>query len=232
MGPARQRVRLLLRGSGAIVGLAVVWWFFLLTPLLTTFRHAANFFGGLALGTPLCPFVTETGSGNWNFCVAADVVIAGGRTGSSRLHSIEFDMARSGVIAYTFGLPVYWALLLARPLDRRSVPPLVVGTVLTTLLEIAAMLALVNADAHSAAAQFGSPAGPVIRWGTSVIQYLTQNVAPGLAPFVVALVLDSKLRALILGRLGAEKPAAQAEAASAPRAHYPGPRPRRRIRRV
>lgn len=192
-------VRLLLRGTAALVGFAVVWWLFLVTPLVGAFRQSAEFLGTVAFGRFPCETGSETASGNLRFCVPVSVVVPDRETGGpSRASVAEFEVARTGLFPFTFGLPVYWALFWAvRP--HRWVRPLVVGTGLTALAEILLLLVFLKTYAHVLLAQSNPFASQTANWFYFLGQYLAVNAGPMVAPFVIALALQGELRAQVLG---------------------------------
>ena len=188
---SRPQLNFLLRASAALIALSAIWWFLLLGPLFVAFRQTAELLGGLLFGRSTCSLIRETISGGWDFCVPA---------ASANVRSIEFEMPRSDLYIFTFGLPVYWAILLAAPPKSRrtQVRVLVLGTVLTGLLEVGAFLVFLKTYAFAVVAQ-SQPITGLTQWLVEFSQYLELNVAPDLSPFVAALVLLRDLRVQILG---------------------------------
>ncbi len=201
MPRAKPPKQFLLRASVAMVGLAILWWFLLLTPILAVFRGAAEFFGRFALGTAPCDLITETTSGDWHFCVPVDIVVPNdARQGMSRLNSIEFDMARSDLYIFTFGLPVFWALTIGAAEKRGWLRRLVLGTMLTALLEVVLLLLFLRTFAHGV----NPTHDPVISWWLHFGQYLEVNVIPDVLPFAVALFVHRRLWTDVPGVFGTE----------------------------
>jgi hypothetical protein len=215
MPAVNPRTRVLLRGSLALVAFATLWWFLLLTPLLVVFRNAAQIMGTLAFGS----FSSQTGetatSGDWKFWIPVDMAIPEGRPQASRVQSVEFEVPPSGLYTFTFGLPVYWALIAAAPWTRRSARWLIQGTGLTAVLEILLLLIFLKTYAHVLLAESRPPQNQLTDWLYFLAQYLAMNVAPTLTPFGVALFLHRGLRTQILGWVEAQTP----DASSPPRAH-------------
>lgn len=190
---SRPQLKFLLRASAALIVLSGIWWFLLLPPLFVAFRQTAGFLGGLLFGRS-CELIRETISRGWDFCVPV---------ASSSIQSVEFEMPRSDLYIFTFGLPVYWATLLAAPPKSRGtqVRVLLVGTVVTGLLEAGAFLLFLKTYALAVVAQ-SQPIPASTQWLLEFGQYMELNAAPDLSPFVVALVLLRDLRAQILGWAG------------------------------
>jgi|GEM_PF-1084803 hypothetical protein len=209
--------RFLVRGSALLILLLVFWWFLLLNPLLFLLRDSAEIFGSLILGDDSRQFVTETPSGDWSFRVPLEVamppieraamplaleqvplpgVVAPRlpqQSGPLQIHSIDFDIARSDVNAFTFSLPVFWAIVLAAPGIRRSLRPLIFGTILVAILEIVLLLIFVEISARNAAAQLAPQSGWT-KWFLHFGEYLVVNVIPYAAPFPIALSVHRELR--------------------------------------
>jgi len=112
MSPPRPQARFLARGSVLVIGFLALWWFVLLSPLLFVLRGSEEILGSIALGVNSGKFIAETASGDWRFTVPVEVVIPNspGQRSPTTLRSIEFDLARTDAVAFTFGLPVYWAI--------------------------------------------------------------------------------------------------------------------------
>lgn len=200
MSAARSHAHLLLRGSLALIALLAIWWFFLIAPLRFVLRYSTDFLGGLLFGHASCALITAMPSEDWRFCVPVDIVIAN----HQRLNSVEFDMAPAAVAAFTFGLPVYWAVMLAAPRIRRWVRPLVLGTALMEVLEVVLLLVLLKINAYTAVARSAPSEEQAINWFLSFSHYLITSVVPYAAPFLIALSLHRELRWQILGRTGAD----------------------------
>jgi len=192
----RPHSRFLLRGSALLIVLLTVWWLLLLNPMLSMLRGSVEVFGGLLLGGSFRPHVVETPSGGWGF----------------QVHGVGFDMPRSGVITFSFGLPVYWAIILAAPGLRRSLRPLILGTALLAMLETVLLLLLVELVARNTL----RPPGGVTPWHSQFGEYMVVTVIPYAAPFLMAVSLHRELRWQIFGWGGAEPPAGPA-GASPPR---------------
>jgi hypothetical protein len=191
----KPQTRFLLRGSALLVSSLVLWWFVLRGPMLTLLRAGVELLGGEVAG--------ETASGDWTMRVSLEGVIpANGQRAAQEVHSVEFDIAHADINAFTFSLPVYWAIMLAIPGLRRSVRPLVIGTAIVAALELALMFAYLNIVAHTTAGQLGVPQGGGVKWLLHFGEYLVVTVIPYAAPFLIALGLHRDLRGQIFKGAG------------------------------
>ena len=196
MPESSRYARFLLRGSFLLISLLTLWWLLLLDPMLATLRGSVEIFGSLVFGDDSRRLVSVTPTGDWSLHVPLKFTVRNSSQpgGPTEFSSIEFDIARSDAIAFTFSLPVLWAITLAVPGIRRSLRPLVVGTVLMAALEIFMLLAFMEISARNAAMQLGRSVGDVSRWVLHFGDYLVVNVIPYTAPFVIATCVHPGLR--------------------------------------
>jgi len=206
MSPPRPQARFLARGSVLVIGFLALWWFVLLSPLLFVLRGSEEILGSIALGVNSGKFIAETASGDWRFTVPVEVVIPNspGQRSPTTLRSIEFDLARTDAVAFTFGLPVYWAISLAVSPTRRGIRPLVWGTILVAILETILLLAFVQIAVSNIAAQLSHSQDSTAKWFLSFGNYLVINVIPYVAPFLIAISVHRELRCQILGLANAQ----------------------------
>lgn len=192
----RPQTRFLLRGSILLVSFLLIWWFFLVNPLLSFLRGAVEVSGSLFYGSAARELLSETPSGDWSFRVPMEIVLPPSpqQPTGAVVHSIDFDMPRSDVTAFTFSLPVFWAIVLAAPGIRRAWWPLIQGTMLVTLLEIVLVVCFVEISAHKVAAQWYPPQGETASWLLRFGEYMVVNVIPYAAPFLIAIALHRELR--------------------------------------
>ena len=192
--------RFFLRGSALLILMLVIWWFALLQPLLFLLRVSAETCGSVAFGVSH-DLVTVTASGNWTFRVPLELIMANsnGQPGAVRIHSIDFDLSRSDAIAFTFGLPVFWAIMLAASGIRRSLPALLSGTILLAILEIILLLVFVEVSARKVALQMAESGDGAAKWFLHFAEYLLVSVIPYVAPFLIALFVNRELSSQIFG---------------------------------
>ena len=189
MPKLKPQTRFLLRGSVLLVGLLSLWWFLLLSPMLYMLKGAAGAF----------LLIQENASGDWTLRVPLEMTLPATpqQPVAQQVHSIDFDIPRSDVIAFTFSLPVFWAIILAAPGVRRNLRPLLVGTAVMAAVEVAMLLVFAEISARNTAAQLSGGEDAVGKWARQFGEYLLASVLPYATPFVVALSLHRGLRAEI-----------------------------------
>jgi hypothetical protein len=189
MSKLKPQTRFLLRGSALLVTLLSLWWFLLLPPMLYLLKGAAGVF---------LP-IQETTSGDWTLHVPLEKTLPATPQGpEQQVHSIDFDVRHSDVIAFTFSLPLYWAIILAAPGVRRNLRALLLGTAVMAAVEVAMMLLFAEISARNTAALLAGGGGDAIAgWARLFGGYLLASVLPYATPFVVALWLHRGLRAEI-----------------------------------
>jgi hypothetical protein len=188
--------RFLLRGSALVVALLTLWWLSPLNPLLSLLRQTTLGIGAVLAPGPSTLTITEIDNGDWAFTVPIEATLprTADRPGALRIHSIDFDLARSDAGAFTFGLPVFWAVMLAAPGLRRNLRPLLWGTLAMALSEVALVLITAETVAHMSLANLLPVQDPMGGWFLRFSQHLTVNSIPYLLPFAVALWVHRELR--------------------------------------
>jgi hypothetical protein len=204
MRPLKAPTRFLLRGSTLLVGLLTIWWFVLLDPMLSALQGAGDISARLVFGGNSGEFMRENGSRNWTFRLPEKIIVPASPVMPMPLQidSVDFDVARTDIIGFTFSLPVFWAVVLAARGWRRNLRPLLAGTGLIVLIELILLLMLTFAasSAHKAAAAILSiPLGAFETWLLSFSDYLTVMVAPYFAPILVAFAVHHELRRDVFG---------------------------------
>jgi hypothetical protein len=190
--PFNPQVQFLLRGSLLLAAMLTLWWLILLNPLLLFLRIAADIpLGWLPGATSADPIRVEP-SGDWTCRIPVQAAGAG-----MRIRSIEFTVPRSDVILFTFSLPVYWAIVLAAPAARKAVRPLLWGTALVAAVEVLALVLFVVIAAQTVVAGMRPEADALGHWWREFGNYLTVNVVPPVAPFLIGLSLLPELRSSI-----------------------------------
>jgi len=189
MPKLKPQSRFLLRGSVLLVCLLSLWWFLLLSPMLSMLQGAAGAF----------LLIQENPSGDWTLRVPLEKTLPATpeQPVAQQVHSIDFDIPRSDVIAFTFSLPLYWAIILAAPGVRQDLRPLLVGTAVMAAVEVAMLLVFAEISARNTAAQLDGGEDAVGKWARQFGVYLLASVLPYATPFVVALWLHRGLRAEI-----------------------------------
>jgi len=201
----RQDARFLARASVAIIGISALWWFLLLPPLLSVLKGSAELLAALAFRDTPCELVTETIPDAWHVCLPTQATVKNAAgAGFTRLSSIEFDMPRTDVYIFTFGLPVFCALMMAAARRGRWWRELVTGAVLTELLEVILFLLFLKTFAYGASSGHDAMSSWFVRFS----QYFEVNVMPDVAPFLIALTVNGELRGKVVGWMSADPPGA------------------------
>ncbi len=180
----RPATKFLLRCSCLLVALLTLWWLALRTPMLFLLRLSAEIPIGLLWGR-VASLATDA-SGNWAFHLPV---------ADTKFHSIDFTVARSDLMVFTFGLPVYWAIALAAA--PRGLRALIKGSIVLAAIELLSLLGFVQIEAWSVLAQLQSSSSGFVAWSLELGYYLTANVIPDTAPFVIAIALQRELRSRI-----------------------------------
>ena len=203
--PASPQARFLLRGSGLFIVLLAVWWWLLLSPLLAGLRLSTRAVLWLAPGGGSASGVTVQPNGDWllriplpGFLARQDAVQrAYGRAPGAppvNVRSFRLTIGERIPTFFTLGFPLFWALVLAAPRSRQLWRVLALGT---GLLAVLAQLSLLFYAAFSIETNLHlvtSATGSAI-W--SAFEYLNVNVAPYVAPVLLAAWLHTELRAQI-----------------------------------
>ncbi|HEX4809610.1 MAG TPA: exosortase H-associated membrane protein [Bryobacteraceae bacterium] len=196
----KARSSLLLRGSAALVLMLGLWWLVLLKPSLFLLRHSTEFAMRVLMGGGSDQVVSVADSGDWNFSVP--VGISGQYVPqehrSVNIRSIGCTVTGSDLRAFTFSVPVLWAIFLAAPWRRKSLRPLLIGTVLTGCVQVLSLLLFVDIAAHRGLAVSLQISNSFSTWWMTTGDYLALSVIPFLAPFIIAIALNRDLRTEIL----------------------------------
>ena len=209
--------RFLLRGSALLIGLLTLWWLVLLDPMLSALQCGGDIAARLVFGGKSGEFMREDASRNWTFRVPKRIVVPASRVMAppQQVDSIDFDVARTDVIGFTFSLPVFWAVILAAPGWRRNLRPLLAGTGLLALIELILLLIFAATSAHKAAAAIlSAPMGAFETWLLNFSDYLTVLVVPYVAPIVVAFAVHHELRRNVFGWTTRDKQPAKSSSIS------------------
>jgi len=188
--------RFLLRGSVLVAVFSTLWWLAPINPLQSLLLTAAEAGGALLFSGRSKLTITEAANGDWTFDVPIEPIVPPTPPGAVRqqIYSISFDLARSDAGGFTFGMPVFWAVILAAPGLRRNWRLLLVGTLAMVLLEVALLLITVEILAYKSLAQILQSHDPAGGWFLRSSEYLAVNVMPYLLPFTVAITLHREVR--------------------------------------
>jgi len=184
-----------------------LWWYVLLSPLLGGLQILTGLTLRLWPGAGSIARVTVDSSGDWIVRVPASVSRQGnlrqmfpsaGPGGEPvQVRSIQIGLPRRMPVFFTLSFPLFWATALAAPWVKRSWRVLLCGTGLTAVLAMASFLFFA---AYTIATYLhinpSGLAGGLLDAG----EYLNTNVAPYVAPFLIAIWLHAELRAQIFFR--------------------------------
>jgi hypothetical protein len=179
--------RFLLRASAFLLCALTLWYWVLAGPMTTTLLAFNQIAMKIFLGADAN--AVENASGDWNFRVPTDVV-----TNGSKIRSIEFSIAREGLLIFTFSLPVYWATALATLSAERRWRRLLLGTVVGAVIGQLCLLGYVQMSAISATGQWQPERSRAITYLLMVGSYMIARVIPYVAPFIVLLIQAPELR--------------------------------------
>jgi hypothetical protein len=174
----------LLRGSLLLVAFLTLWWLALRSPMLFLLRVSAEVPLRLLAGSAAS--LTVDPAGDWAFRLPV---------ADAKFRSIDFTVPRSDLMVFTFGLPVYWAIAIAA--TPRGFGALIKGSALLAAIEILSLLGFVKCEAWSVMAQLHSSSSGLAQWSLELGNYLTANVIPDTAPFLIAVSLHRQLRSQI-----------------------------------
>lgn len=201
MPTVNPQTRFLARASLLVILLLVFWWFILINPLTSLLKGSVQIFGSMFWGGAASELIKETPSADWSVDFPLDFSLPQPppQSGIRQVHSVGFDIPRSSVISFTFGLPVFWALILAAPGLRDHWQAALWGTLSIIAIETLLVLIFADISAHRVADQLSHSETDLSKWFLHLGEYLVVNVIPFIAPLLVALTLHKELQQQILG---------------------------------
>lgn len=203
---ASPQLRFLLRGSLLLVGMLALWWWVLVDPLLGVLRVSADLALRLYPGMGWTQHITVDSEGNWNMEVPLPESVwrqpqvqalfgapAAGRP--VRVRRVHFTPEAGMPARFTLAFPLYWAILLAAPRSRRWWQVALGGTAIIWLLGLVSVFLYV---ANAVGAQLHVMTNDFPGFLLAAGEYLNLNVAPYMAPLLIALALHRELRWMVL----------------------------------
>jgi hypothetical protein len=199
------QLRFLLRGSVFFFAMLAVWWWLLLGPMLAGLRFTTAVALWLLPGGGTASAAAIEPSGDWLLRVPLPGFLAkqdkvqrayGRKPGGPpvTVRAFRLDVGERVPKFFTLGFPLFWALVLAAPRSRRFWRVLAIGTALLALLTQLSLLLYV-AYAIETTLRLAPPGLTAGLWRAA--EYLNVNVAPYLAPLLLAAWLHTELRAQI-----------------------------------
>jgi len=184
----------------------LLWWIFLLDPLLGWVRISGDFVLGWVPGATGGTHITVKPDGNWMVQVPAPAEasaqpevqrITGGGSPLARpkrLRAFKMEVSRTRVALFTVALPLFWALMLAAP-GKRLLRMVAYGSAGIA----AAMPFAVTLDTMTTVrAYFHIQSTPLAGYLWHAAGYLNGEVLPYATPLFLGLWLNRELRAQIL----------------------------------
>jgi hypothetical protein len=202
LAPISPQFRFLLRGSLLVAVMLTVWWMFLLDPLLDALRISTGLALHLAPGNGAMAHAIDDASGNWvlevpipAFVQRSDAVqkMFDPAIRPVRLPSLKLAISRDVPVLFSLVFPLFWAAALAAPLTRRTPKILLAGTALVYLISVGSVVLYSVYMIDRNLTYTTGAANTVLNF----FEYLNMYVVPYAAPLLIALVLDSNLRAQI-----------------------------------
>lgn len=197
----RPQLRFAARATLLLIGMLALWWVFLRAPLLDWVQLSSGLLLHSIPGIHAPTGITVEADGNWTLQLPAP---------GTAYRSARIVVGGPVVTMYTVNLPLYWALLFAGPWSWRLWRSFVLGSGLLllvppfSLLAYGAHLLMLNVYPHT------PPAAAML---IAFVDYLGNSVLPYILPLLLALALQSDLRALVLwGEPLVREPAAPAHA--------------------
>lgn len=177
-------VRFLIRGSILLIVILVLWRTVLVDPLLMLLRFQME---GIL---PSHGTVAGAATSDWYFTFPLTL--------SGATYTANVTIPRKDIVAFTFAIPVYWAISLAMPLGKAEFKSwlfsLIAGTVLVDFINILLLLTFLNVQIWKILQQVRPTAGGFTTWGYSLAEYLAVAVIPYIAPILTAISFHKELR--------------------------------------
>jgi hypothetical protein len=195
----KAEVRLLLRGSALLISMLALWWLVLQPPMLFFLRLSGATALRLLSNTDSTEPIAVDPPGDWNFHIPIDDTVRQTiqKNGAVQFGNIEFTIPRQDVVIFTCSVPVYWAMVLAAPIGRSSIRPLLWGTALVFMVQVLCLLVHVEIIAYASAAQLHLAADGLGTWTREFGSRLVVSVIPFAVPVVAAVALHRDLRSQI-----------------------------------
>jgi hypothetical protein len=208
--------------------LLTVWWWLLLSPMLAGLRLSTRVLLWVMPGGSSASGVTVQPDSDWllriplpGFLARQDAVQrAYGRAPGAppvNIRSFRLVIGERIPTFFTLGFPLFWALVLAAPRSRRLWRVVAIGSALLALL---AQLSLLFYAAFSIETNLHLATSAAASAIWSAVEYLNVNVAPYLAPVLLAAWLHTELRAQIFSRPAEPEPAPVVQEEKARRGKY------------
>ena len=198
----------LLRGLVLLPAMLALWWLLLLHPLLDMVRVSAELALRALPRAGALTQITEEAGGDWAIRMplpspleaAAQQMFGSHPTGQVKTRFLTLRLPRRSFIRFTMAMPLFWAIVLAAPLSRRTPRAVAAGSALLAVLALLTGALFVAYTIHQQIPLVSSRAGVfLLRFS----HYLNTDALPYLAAIVLAFWLHADLRSQVLPRLAA-----------------------------
>jgi hypothetical protein len=197
---ARPQLRFLGRTVLVFLVLLAFWWLVLLHPMLFLLRGAGNLLVSALPGADSTFGITLDPQNDWSVRLPVSTSLlrkwgAPQLAGGALYRGIRLTLPRRIPNILTVGLPLFWSVILAAPLTRRT--PRILATVSAVLALLAPPLLLVCAMQLARTVLVPHSAGPAL-YLIDLAAYLATAVIPCVVPVLLAVALHRELRETIL----------------------------------
>jgi len=199
--PASPQLRFLGRTVLIFLLLLAIWWLVLLDPMLLLLRGAGNLLLSVLPGADSTYSINLDANGDWSVRLPVSTALLR-KWGAPQLseapvayRGIRLTLPRRIPNILTVGLPLFWSVILAAPLTRRTVGILATGSAVLAVL--APPLLLVCAMQLARTVLVPNSTGPAL-YMIDLIAYLATAVIPCVVPVLLAVGLHRELRETIL----------------------------------
>jgi hypothetical protein len=208
----RSQAGFLLRGMVLLPAMLALWWLLLLNPLLDMLRVSAELaLRALPRAGGLTRITAETG-GDWAIRMplpnpmeaAAQQMFGADQTRQVKTRFLTLRLPRGSFVRFTMAMPLFWAIVLAAPLSRRTARAMVAGSALLAVLALLSSALFVAHTLHQQIPLVSSRAGVFL---LDFSHYLNTDALPYVAAIVLAFWLHADLRSQFFFR----RPAAPAQ---------------------
>lgn len=198
----RSQAGFLVRGLVLLPAMLALWWLLLLNPLLGMLRVSAQLaLRALPRAGALTQIAEEPGGG-WAIRMplpnpletAAQRIFGSSQARPVRTRFLTLRLPRQSFIRFTMAMPLFWAIVLAAPLSRRTARAMAAGTALLCVLALLTSALFVVHTIHQQIPLVSSRAGAFL---LDFSHYLNADALPYLAAIVLAFWLHADLRSQV-----------------------------------
>jgi len=201
----RSQAGFLLRGLVLLPAMLALWWLLLLNPLLDMLRVSAQLALRALPRAGALTRITEEAGGDWAIRMplpspletTAQRMFGANQTQPVKTRFLTLRLPRQAFIRFTMAMPLFWAIVLAAPLSRRTVRAVLAGSALLAVLALLTGALFVAYTIHQQIPLVLSRAGVFL---LKFSHYLNTDALPYLAAIVLAFWLHADLRSQVFLR--------------------------------